>query len=697
MTNSRDLLVEIGTEELPPKALKSLMDAFRDGLTAGLADARLTHGDVRAYASPRRLALWVQALVDRQADREVLQKGPPVAIGFDEDGAPTKAAEAFARKCGVDVADLERDKTDAGEWLVFNSVEAGQSTASLVPDIVQRALDNLPIPRRMRWGAREDEFVRPVHWLIIMHGNEVVPGSVLGLQAGNTTRGHRFHTRGDIEIGSAADYGKTLETKGYVIADFAERREKIVRQVIGEAKRAGGTAVGGDELFDEVTALTEWPVALAGSFDESFLALPREVIVATLTGHQRYFPVEDKEGRLLPVFITLANLESKDPDKVRDGNERVIRPRLADAKFFWETDQQVSLADRAAGLKKVVYQKGLGTLHDKSIRVAALATLIAEQLDIDPTEVTRAAVLAKSDLLTGMVGEFPELQGTMGAYYAKAQNEPAAVSLAIGEQYLPRYAGDDLPSSEAGQILAIADKLDTLAGIFVLGRKPTGNRDPFGLRRAALGVIRILVERRIDIDLASIVEAAVVQQPASGDDQGATRDALHDFIMDRLRTYFLDGDGGFTADMFEAVRVRGPRSLVDFRERLVALSGFVDMEPAVSLAAANKRTANILRQADREDGGSLDTALLQDDAERVLYHAMQSARQDVAPLIDKRAYADSLRRLAELRTPVDSFFDDVMVMTDDQALRNNRLALLAELRALFLDVADLSRLTPAQD
>ena len=697
MTNSRDLLVEIGTEELPPKALKSLMDAFRDGLTAGLADARLTHGDVRAYASPRRLALWVQALVDRQADREVLQKGPPVAIGFDEDGAPTKAAEAFARKCGVDVADLERDKTDAGEWLVFNSVEAGQSTASLVPDIVQRALDNLPIPRRMRWGAREEEFVRPVHWLIIMHGNEVVPGCVLGLQAGNTTRGHRFHTRGDIEIGSAADYGKTLETKGYVIADFAERREKIVRQVIGEAKRAGGTAVGGDELFDEVTALTEWPVALAGSFDESFLALPREVIVATLTGHQRYFPVEDKEGRLLPVFITLANLESKDPDKVRDGNERVIRPRLADAKFFWETDQQVSLADRAAGLKKVVYQKGLGTLHDKSIRVAALATLIAEQLDIDPTEVTRAAVLAKSDLLTGMVGEFPELQGTMGAYYAKAQNEPAAVSLAIGEQYLPRYAGDDLPSSEAGQILAIADKLDTLAGVFVLGKKPTGNRDPFGLRRAALGVIRILVERRIDIDLASIVEAAVVQQPASGDDQGATRDALHEFIMDRLRTYFLDGDGGFTADMFEAVRVRGPRSLVDFRERLVALSGFVDMEPAVSLAAANKRTANILRQADREDGGSLDTALLQDDAERVLYHAMQSARQDVAPLIDKRAYADSLRRLAELRTPVDSFFDDVMVMTEDQALRNNRLALLAELRALFLDVADLSRLTPAQD
>ena len=697
MTNSRDLLVEIGTEELPPKALKTLMDAFRDGLTAGLADARLTHGDVRAYASPRRLALWVQALVDRQADREVLQKGPPVAIGFDEDGAPTKAAEAFARKCGVDVADLERDKTDAGEWLVFNSVEAGQSTASLVPDIVQRALDNLPIPRRMRWGAREDEFVRPVHWLIIMHGNEVVPGSVLGLQAGNTTRGHRFHTRGDIEIASAADYGKTLETKGYVIADFAERREKIVRQVIGEAKRAGGTAVGGDELFDEVTALTEWPVALAGSFDESFLALPREVIVATLTGHQRYFPVEDKEGRLLPVFITLANLESKDPDKVRDGNERVIRPRLADAKFFWETDQQVSLADRAASLKKVVYQKGLGTLHDKSIRVAALATLIAEQLDIDPTEVTRAAVLAKSDLLTGMVGEFPELQGTMGAYYAKAQNEPAAVSLAIGEQYLPRYAGDDLPSSEAGQILAIADKLDTLAGVFVLGKKPTGNRDPFGLRRAALGVIRILVERRIDIDLASIVEAAVVQQPASGDDQGATRDALHEFIMDRLRTYFLDGDGGFTADMFEAVRVRGPRSLVDFRERLVALSGFVDMEPAVSLAAANKRTANILRQADREDGGSLDTALLQDDAERVLYHAMQSARQDVAPLIDKRAYADSLRRLAELRTPVDSFFDDVMVMTEDQALRNNRLALLAELRALFLDVADLSRLTPAQD
>jgi glycyl-tRNA synthetase beta chain len=627
-----------------------------------------------------------------------VQKGPPVSVAFDAKGQATKAAIAFAKKCGVEVNDLAREKSAGGEWLTHNAVERGQAAASLLPGIVRQALDALPIPRRMRWGAHEEEFVRPVHWLLMLHGKSIVAGSVLGIEAGNTTRGHRFHAGADIEIGLPTDYAPTLESKGYVIADFAARRDKIARLVTAAASEAGGVAAGDDALMDEVTALTEWPVALTGSFDHEFLALPREVIVATLTNHQRYFPVANNNGELLPVFVTLANLESREPERVRAGNERVIRPRLADAAFFWKTDQQTGLADRTEALKGVVYQKGLGTLHDKSMRVAALATLLGEQVGVATGHVTRAAVLAKCDLLTGMVGEFPELQGTMGAYYAVAGGEPQAVAQAIGEQYLPRFAGDDLPESKDGQILAVADKLDTLAGIFVLGKKPSGNRDPFGLRRAALGVIRILIEKKLEIDFTESVRAAIVQQPASGEDHGAPRDTLYEFIIERLKSYLLDNSQDFSADMFEAVRVRRPSSLPDFHERLLAVAVFIGLEQAVSLAAANKRTANILRQADFDGSeASLDASLLQDNAERVLYHAMQAARKDVAPLLQRRAYADSLRRLAELKVPVDSFFDDVMVMVDDAALRNNRLALLAELRSLFLDVADISRLSLAKD
>ena len=699
MSGPRDFLVEVGTEELPPKALRNLMESFAEGIENGLDEARLGHGRIDAYASPRRLAVIVCDLQTKQEDREVQQKGPPVHIAFDDKGEPTKAALAFAKKCGVDVGDLGREKTDAGEWLAHSAVESGKDTASLLPGIVTRSLDALPIPRRMRWGDSDAEFVRPVHWLVMMHGGEVVPGKVLGIASGNRTRGHRFHSDGEIAVSAPDAYVETLRTKGYVIADFAERRQLIVEAVIAAAKQAGGVPVGDDDLYDEVTALTEWPVPLTGSFDEEYLALPDEVIIATLTNHQRYFPVRAGSGKLLPVFITLANLESKDPDRVRDGNERVIRPRLADAKFFWDADRQTAIGDRADALSKVVYQQGLGSLHDKSMRVAALASLVAERLGSDEAAVTRAAVLAKCDLITGMVGEFPELQGTMGAYYAESSGEDEAVCRAIAEQYQPRFAGDDLPTSETGQILAIADKLDTLAGIFSLGKKPSGNRDPFGLRRAALGVIRILVEKQLDVDVYAAVKAAVVQQPAAGEDHGAVRAELLDFIMDRLKSYFLERNDAYTSDMFEAVRARRPSSLVDFGERLDAVAEFIGLDSAVSLSAANKRTANILRQAGIDDGSNitLDSAQFTDDAERVLYHAMQSARKDVAPLVAKRAYGDSMRRLAELRVPVDAFFDDVMVMSDDEAQRNNRLALLSELRALFLDVADISRLTPAQE
>lgn len=697
MSNTDDLLIELGTEELPPKALQKLASSFALGVTDGLAKARLSSKHADIFASPRRLGVIVRDLTAGQEDREVVQKGPPVAIAFDDNGEPTKAALAFAKKCGVELEAIGREKSDAGEWLSYQATEPGRPLGALLPDIVQAALDALPIPRRMRWGDRDDEFVRPAHWLLMLYGRNVVEGSVLGLAAGRTTRGHRFHAPDELTIDSVAAYEASLEQEGYVIASFDKRRARVVAGVEEEAKKLDGLPVATEGLFDEVTALTEWPVPLAGSFDEGYLSLPNEVITATLMNHQRYFPVADKTGALKPAFITLANLESKDPDQVRDGNERVIRPRLADAKFFWESDQQVRLEEKTAGLKNVVYQKGLGTLQDKSMRVAALATLFAEQLGEDAQAVTRAALLAKCDLLTGMVGEFPELQGTMGAYYAEASGETEAVAAAIGEQYLPRFAGDDLPASTTGKMLAIADKLDTLAGIFVLGKKPSGNRDPFGLRRAALGVIRILIEGELDLDFNAAVDAAVAQQPATDENQDNAREALYDFIVDRLRSYFVDSDNGYTADMFAAVRARRPSSLIDFRARLQAVAQFIALEPAVSLAAANKRTANILRQAEYDDEATLEVNLLSDDAERVLYQAMQSAQKDIAPLLDERRYSDSLGRLAELRTPVDAFFDDVMVNVDDEAVRKNRLALLAELRALFLDVADISRLTPAQD
>ena len=697
MSAAADLLVELGTEELPPTALRQLMTAFADGIRDRLDEARLAHGEVRAFASPRRLAVIVAAVAAAQDDRKMAQKGPPVRIAFDEAGEPTKAALAFAERCGVDVAQLEREKTADGEWLTYSSVEKGRATAELLPEIVQASPDALPIPRRMRWGAREDEFVRPVHWLIMLHGDAVVPGRVLGVESGNLTRGHRFHAEGEIRIDRPADYEATLAERGYVIADFDARRQRIVDGVAAEARARGGTPIGTDALYDEVTALTEWPVPMAGAFDADYLELPDEVIIATLTGHQRYFPVADPDGQLKPAFITAANLESKAPDRVRDGNERVIRPRLADAAFFWKTDRKTPLRDRTGALAQVVYQKGLGTLHDKSLRVAALAGMLAEQLGAEGEHATRAAVLSKCDLLTGMVGEFPELQGTMGGYYARADGEPPAVAEAIAEQYLPRFAGDALPGTAAGQLLSIADKLDTLAGIFVLGKKPSGNRDPFGLRRAALGVIRILMEYSLDIDIRDAVEAAVVQQPASGEGQGDVTDALYDFIVDRLKHALVDAAERYSADMFDAVRVKRPTSLVDFRARLEAVAEFIELEPAVALAAANKRTANILRHAGFEAAGALDASLLSEDAEVVLFHAMQAARKDVEPLIHRRAYAESLKRLSELRTPVDAFFDDVMVMTEDDAVRHNRLSLLADLRGLFLDVADISRLTPAQD
>ncbi|NNC56845.1 MAG: glycine--tRNA ligase subunit beta [Woeseiaceae bacterium] len=693
MSKTDDFLVEIGTEELPPKALRSLMEAFGAELAAAIDNAPLERGDTHAYASPRRLAVLIDGLARRQADQKIEQKGPPVTIAFDDEGKPTPAAVAFAKKCGVEVAALARRKTGKGEWLVFDSTQKGRTAVDLMPELIERALASLPIPRRMRWGAGDAEFVRPVHWVVMLHGNDVIEAPVIATTAGNTSLGHRFHSSGPIVISQPKDYLDTLEKEGHVIADFERRRDLVREGVEAAAKAAGGHVVYGEALYDEVAALVEWPVPILGSFEEQYLELPREAVISTLTGHQRYFPVADDAGALLPRFITVANLESKDPDQVRDGNERVIRPRLADAAFFWNNDRRNTLDSRTESLREVIYQRGLGSLHDKSGRIAALAAWLAAQLDVDKAHAARAAALAKCDLLSGMVGEFPELQGTMGRYYALSDGEPEPVASAIGEHYQPRFAGDDVPKTALGQILAVADKLDTIAGVFSIGKKPSGNRDPFGLRRAALGVVRVLIECGLDIDLKALIAEAARQQPKSKIDDDELAKDVDAFISDRLRRYFLDRDAGLATETFDAVMVRKPASLVDFDRRLAAVQTFARLEQAESLSAANKRIANILRKAGDPTGLSINKKLLQHDAEEALFNALNTARQAVQPLIAARSYARALNTLADLREPVDHFFDEVMVMDDDDSVRNNRLALLSELRALFLDVADISRLS----
>ena len=695
MSKARNFLVEIGTEELPPTALRSLMDAFADNLELAVDEARLGHGAVRRYASPRRLAVFIEALADAQESRHISHKGPPVSIAFDDDGNMTPAGTAFARKCGVEPAELGRTKTKKGEWLSCDISDTGQTTAQLMPGLIENALAALPIPRRMRWGDGDAEFVRPIHWVVLLHGTAVIDATILGITTGNESRGHRFLSSGPIVIKKPSDYLSTLENAGKVIADFDHRRELVQKGVAAQAKAAGGVAVAGEELYDEVASLVEWPVPMTGSFDDEYLKLPREVLISTLTGHQRYFPVANKRGELLARFITVANLESKDPQQVLSGNERVIRPRLADAAFFWDNDRRTPLAGRRDALREVVFQRGLGSLADKSARVSAIAGWIATSLDIDASNVQRAAELSKCDLLTGIVGEFPDLQGLMGKYYAALDGEPAAVADAIGEHYHPRFSGDSLPASLDGQLLAMADRLDTLAGTFAIGKKLSGNRDPFGLRRAALGVIRLLVECDLDVDLKGMIAMAVEVQPQGKFDPEEIRAALYSFISERLRRYFLDRDAGLDTETFDAVLARQPSSLVDFERRLGAVQAFIKLPSASSLAAANKRIANILKQAGDQGELAVKEKLLKEAAELELWSALKAARETLDPMLERHEYTAALGELAELRGVVDRFFDDVMVMVEDKATKRNRLALLAELRALFLDVADVSRLAIA--
>jgi len=689
MNSRRDLLIEIGSEELPPKALRQLSQSFVAGIRDGLEHAEVDFAAIEGFATPRRLAVLVQQLQTAQADREQVRRGPALAAAFDDEGCATRAAEGFARSCGVSVEQLEKIESDKGVWLGYRVHEPGHPTTALVPEIVSTALDRLPIPKRMRWGDGDTEFVRPVHWVVLLFGDEVIEAQILGLTAGRETRGHRFLHSAPIYLAQPDAYAPVLETEGHVLVDMQARRAAIRGQVIEVAHAGGGEALINEALLDEVTALVEWPVAMAGSFDEAFLEIPHEALISSMQDHQKYFPVVDKQGRLLPHFVTVANIESRDPAQVRAGNERVIRPRLADAAFFWKQDRKQRLESRADELHNMVFQKRLGTLFDKQQRVAQLAARLAATLGSDPMLADRAAALGKCDLVTSMVNEFPELQGIMGRYYALHDGEPEAVAMALAEQYRPHFAGDELPATPTGQALAIADRLDTLVGIFAIGQAPTGDRDPFALRRAALGVLRILIEGQLDLDLMTFLkDAASHFAPAIKAEHAV--DVVFEFMMERLRAYYTDRD--VPVNIFEAVRARKPVRPLDFDRRIRAVTEFQSLPEAQALAAANKRIGNILRKAEDRVPAAFDAARLGEPAEQQLAARLGELTPRVSGLFDQGEYTAALRELATLREPVDSFFDAVMVMADDAELRRNRLALLQHLHTLFLRAADLSRL-----
>lgn len=690
---SQSFLVEIGTEELPPKALKSLYLSFQQGIDDGLRAANLAAGVSHAFAAPRRLAVLVENLAARQPDQAIEKLGPNVAAAFDKDGKVSKAAEGFARSCGVAFEQLERVATDKGERLVWRSVQPGKSSAELLPGIVDTALEQLPIPKRMRWGARRAEFVRPVHWVVMLLGSEVLDAEILGIKAGRDSRGHRFHSNRPVAINSPAEYQLTLENDAYVIADFNERRGRIRTQVEALGDKLGGRAVIDEDLLDEVTGLVEWPVALAGGFEQRFLAVPQEALISSMKEHQKYFHVVDANGRLMPHFITVSNIESREPDRVVAGNERVIRPRLSDAAFFYETDLKTPLHERREKLRTIVFQDKLGTVFDKTERIAALAAHIAAQIGGDTDWAARAGRLSKADLVTGMVGEFDDMQGIAGEYYARHDGEPAEVAQAIREQYLPRFAGDELPATATGVSVALADRFDTLVGIFGIGQPPTGSKDPFGLRRAALGILRMIVEKGFDLDLRDCLTQAQRQYPQFAD-QADLVDKVLAYMLERFRAWFEDEN--IPAEVFMAVSAKNLSRPLDINQRVQAVFRFSLLPEAAALASANKRVSNILaKRADQGALPALDDALLVEPAERELARQVAAQAQQVQPLFAARKYREGLEQLAGLREAVDRFFDNVLVMAEEDAVRNNRLALLEQLRGLFLEVADISVLAPA--
>ena len=684
-----DCLIELGTEELPPKALLKLSTAFTQGVVGGLKQAGLAAQTVESFATPRRLALLLKDIPLQQQDQVIEKRGPAVKAAFDGEGNPTRAAQGFASSCGVEVSELGRKETDKGSWLYFEEQQQGQALVSLLPAIVSEALEQLPIPKRMRWGDRADEFVRPVHWLLLLLDDRIIPATILGTTASNQTFGHRFHAPGAITVSMAGDYARLLLESAYVVANFAQRREIIRKQIEHKAVQLGGVVNIDADLLDEVTSLVEWPVAISGEFDKEFLCVPVEALVTTMQDNQKYFAVFSASGQLLPSFITIANIESNKPELVSRGNERVIRPRFADAKFFWEQDQKVTLSSRLQSLESVVFQQKLGSIADKVIRIRALAGYLAESLGADVGEAERAAELCKCDLMTEMVGEFPKLQGIMGNYYARHDGEAEAVADAIQQHYWPRFAGDKVPAGVSAQCVALADRIDTMLGIFAIGQKPTGVKDPFGLRRAALGIIRILIENNLPVDIRALCDEGA-QALADRLDATSAVGEVVDYIHDRLRAYYQDQQ--VRVDVIEAVLVCKPVLLTDFDKRVNAVSQFLENDAAVALAAANKRISNILKKQQDVVGSKVDINLLHEASEKNLFAQLSEVQPGVEQYFGNGEYLPGLNALAALRPVVDQFFDDVMVMAEDPKLRMNRLALLHKLAHNFLQVADFSKI-----
>ena len=670
--SEKTFLVEIGTEELPPKALRSLAESFAANFTAELDNAGLAHGTVQWFAAPRRLALKVANLAEAQPDREIEKRGPAIAQAFDAEGKPSKAAEGWARGCGITVDQAERLTTDKGEWLLYRAHVKGESTEALLPNMVATSLAKLPIPKLMRWGASDVHFVRPVHTVTLLLGDKVIPATILGIQSDRVIRGHRFMGEPEFTIDDADQYPEILRERGKVIADYEERNADL-----------------SESLLEEVASLVEWPAVLTAKFEEKFLAVPSEALVYTMKGDQKYFPVYANDGKLLPNFIFVANIESKDPQQIISGNEKVVRPRLADAEFFFNTDRKKRLEDNLPRLQTVLFQQQLGTLRDKTDRIQALAGWIAEQIGADVNHATRAGLLSKCDLMTNMVFEFTDTQGVMGMHYARHDGEAEDVAVALNEQYQPRFAGDDLPSNPVACALAIADKMDTLAGIFGIGQHPKGDKDPFALRRAALGVLRIIVEKNLNLDLQTLTEEAVRLYGDKLTNANVVDDVI-DFMLGRFRAWYQDE--GYTVDTIQAVLARRPTRPADFDARMKAVSHFRTLDAAASLAAANKRVSNILAKSDEVLSDRVNASTLKEPEEIKLAMQVVVLRDKLEPYFAEGRYQDALVELAELREPVDAFFDKVMVMVDDKELRLNRLTMLEKLRELFLRVADISLL-----
>ena len=680
---AQDFFVEIGTEELPPKALKTLATAFADNLQAELAKLELSHADVSWFAAPRRLAVRINALAAQQADKLVEKRGPATSSAFDADGKPTKAAQGWAAGCGITVEQAERLETDKGAWLLHKATVVGAATVTLLPEVVKHALAKLPIAKPMRWGSSDAEFIRPVHTIIMLFGKDIVPATILGRNSGNQTHGHRFHAPEKVSINHADDYLATLR-QAFVVADFAERKAFIAAEVAKTAAGLNGKALMDDALLEEVTALVEWPVVLVGSFEESFLQVPAEPLISTMKDNQKYFPLLDSNGKLQNKFIFVANIASKDPQQIISGNEKVVRPRLSDAQFFFNTDRKQKLADRLDSLKTVLFQQQLGTLAEKSERISKVAGFIAAKIGADVAAAERAGLLSKTDLMTNMVGEFPEVQGVMGMHYARLDGESEAVALALNEQYMPRFAGDELPSRLEGAAVAIADKLDTLVGIFGIGQAPKGDKDPFALRRAAIGALRIMVDKQLPLDLVEAI--AFSQQTFAGKLSNANvADDVLEFMLGRFRAWY-EGEG-YSVDVIQAVLARRPTNPSDFDRRVKAVAQFGKLDAAAALAAANKRVANILAKVEGDIATSVNSALLHEEAEQALHSAIVTEQAYQA---GTQSYADGLAHLAQMREVIDNFFDKVMVNAEDAAVRANRQALLKQLRELFLQVADIS-------